>query len=99
MSAVVARPWARRALLGVLLLAALAPAFGWASAAVGYAEPLENAAAATGAADAAVTVVPGLFPDYAVPGLGPSVGTLVSALVGTGLTLAVAVGLGRLLEP
>lgn len=98
MSATLAKPWARRALLCVLVLAVLAPAFGWASGAVGYAEPLENAAEATGAADSAVTIVAGIFPGYSVPGLGPSLGTLVSALVGTALTLAVAAGAGRLLE-
>lgn len=98
MSAAATRPWVRRALLGVLLLVVLAPAFGWASGAVGYAEPLENAAEETGASDDAAVVVPGLLPDYSVPGLGPSVGTLVSALVGAGLTLAVATGIGRLLE-
>jgi cobalt/nickel transport protein len=91
-------PWFRRALLGVLVLVVLAPVFGWAAGAVGYAEPLENAAEATGAADDATTINPGLFPDYGVPGLGSSLGTLVSAVAGTGLTLAVALGTGRLLE-
>ncbi|MFD1571046.1 PDGLE domain-containing protein [Halorubrum laminariae] len=90
--------WGRRALLGLLVLVVLAPVFGWASGAVGYAEPLENAAEATGAADAASPVVSGLFPDYSVPGLGDPAGTLVSAAVGTALTLALALATGRLLE-
>jgi cobalt/nickel transport protein len=93
-----AAPWLRRATLGLLVLVVLAPLFGWASGAVGYAEPLENAAERTGAADDATTTVPGLLPDYAVPGLASPLGTLVSAAVGTALTLGVAVGLGRLLE-
>jgi len=97
-NAVSTAPWVRRALLFVLALVILAPAFGWASGAVGYAEPLENAAEATGAADAASAINPGLLPDYSVPGLAPPLGTLVSAVVGTALTLAVALGLGRLLE-
>ncbi len=98
MMAVVQRPWVRRALLVLLVLVVLAPVFGWASGAVGYAEPLENAAEETGATDAASSFVPGLFPDYTVPGLGSSLGTLVSAVVGTALTLVVALGAGRLLE-
>lgn len=92
------RPWARRAMLALLVLVLLAPVFGWAASAVGYAEPLENAAEATGASDEATTINPGLFPDYSVPGLGAAAETFVSALVGTVLTLGVAIGLGRLLE-
>lgn len=98
MSAVSEKPWVRRAIVGLLVLVALAPVFGWASGAVGYAEPLEHAAEETGAADAASPTVSGILPDYSVPGLGSSLGTLASAVVGTALTLAVAVGAGRLLE-
>lgn len=90
--------WLRGAVVGLLILIVLAPIFGLAAGAIGYAEPLENAAEATGAADAATSVAPALFPDYAVPGIEGSLGTLISAAVGTGLTLAVAVGAGRLLE-
>jgi cobalt/nickel transport protein len=97
-NAVIEKPWVRRAMVGVLVLVVLAPVFGWASGAVGYAEPLENAAEETGAADAADSTVPALLPDYSVPGLGSPLGTLVSAAVGTALTLAVGVGAGRLLE-
>ncbi|KKF39646.1 metal transporter [Halorubrum saccharovorum] len=98
MNALVSDAWARRALLALLVLVVLAPVFGWASGAVGYAEPLENAAEATGATDAADPLTSGLLPDYGVPGLGAPLGTLVSAAVGTALTLAVALGIGRLLE-
>lgn len=98
MNALVSDSWGQRALLGLLVLVVLAPVFGWASGVVGYAEPLENAAEETGAADAAEPINPGLLPDYSVPGLSSPIGTLVSALVGTALTLAVAVGVGRLLE-
>lgn len=90
-------PWVGRALAVVFALALLAPVFAWAAGAVGYAEPLDHAAEATGATDDARTVLPGLFPGYAVPGLGSGVGTLLAALAGTGLTLALAVGLGRVL--
>lgn len=91
-------PWIRRAAVALAVLVVLAPLFGWAAGIVGYAEPLENAAEETGAADAASPTVPGVFPDYSVPGLGPALGTLASAAVGTALTLAVGVGIGRLLE-
>ena len=99
MSTAVTEPWVKRAVAGLLVLVVLAPVFGLASGAVGYAEPLENAAEATGAADAATTTLPGLLPDYSVPGLGGPAGTLLSAAVGTALTLTVAVGAGRFLEP
>ncbi|GGN09622.1 PDGLE domain-containing protein [Halarchaeum nitratireducens] len=92
------RPWVRRALACLLVLVFLAPVFGWASGAVGYAEPLENAAHATGAADAASTVLPGLLPDYTVAGLDGPLGTLAAGGIGTLLTLGVALGAGRLLE-
>ena len=98
MNALVSDSWGRRALLGLLVLVVLAPVFGWASGIVGYAEPLENAAEETGASNAAEPINPGLLPDYSVPGLSSSLGTLVSAVVGTALTLAVAVGVGRVLE-
>jgi cobalt/nickel transport protein len=90
--------WGRRALLLLLLLVVLAPAFGWASGVVGYAEPLENAAEATGAADEASPLISGPFPDYSVPGLGAPAGTLVSAVVGTTLTLVFALCAGKLVE-
>jgi cobalt/nickel transport protein len=90
--------WGRQALLALLVLVVLAPVFGVASGAVGYAEPLDNAAEETGASDAAEPITPGLLPDYSVPGLGAPFGTLVSAAVGTALTLAVGVGIGRVLE-
>ncbi len=72
--------------------------FGWASGVVGYAEPLEHAAEVTGAADEANSAASGLFPNYSVPGLGAPAGTLVSALVGTVLTLVLALCTGTLLE-
>lgn len=99
MSATTIEPWVKQATAGLLVLIVLAPVFGVASEAVGYAEPLENAAEMTGAADAATTTLPGLLPDYSVAGLGGPAGTLLSAVVGTALTLGVALGAGRLLEP
>lgn len=98
MSTVTSKSWARKALVVLAVLIVLAPVFGWAAGAVGYAEPIENAAELTGANEHETVVTPGLFPDYTVPGLGGGVGTLLSAVVGTGLTLAVAIGLGRVLE-
>ena len=89
--------WLPKALAALLVLTLLAPVFGWAAGQVGYSEPLENAAEATGATDDAESVGPAPLPDYGVPGLGGSAGTFVSAVVGTGLTLLVALGLGRLL--
>jgi cobalt/nickel transport protein len=91
-------PWLRRGLAVVLLLVALAPAASWAAGAVGYAEPLDRAAEATGAAEHAGTVLPAPIPDYSVPGLGAGLGTLGAALAGTGLTFAAAVGLARVLR-
>lgn len=92
------RRWLTPALLVLVALVVLSPAFAWASGAVGYAEPLDNAAEATGATDDERTLVSGVFPDYTAMG-GGSVGTLVAGAVGTALTLAVGLGVGRLLEP
>ena len=90
--------WRGRALVVLAILVVLTPVFGWASGVVGYAEPLEHAAEAAGAADEASTVASGLFPDYSVPGLGAPAGTLVSALVGTTLTLVLVLCAGKLVE-
>jgi cobalt/nickel transport protein len=89
--------WMPRALAVLVVLALLAPVFGWAAGAVGYAEPLDVAAEATGATVHADSIAIAPFPDYGVPGLAAPAGTLVSAIVGTALTLLVAIGLGRLL--
>ena len=89
--------WLPRGLAALLVLALLAPVFGWAAGQVGYAEPLENAAEATGATDDAESVTGAPLPDYGVPGLGSATGTFVSAVVGTALTLLVAAAVGRLL--
>lgn len=87
---------AARGLGVVLLLVLVAPLFGWAASAVGYAEPLERAANVAGAADAAHVVVPSPLPGYSVPGLGPHIGTILAGLVGVGLVLALGVAIGRL---
>ena len=85
------------AVVALVVLIALAPVFAWAAGEVGYAEPLENAAEETGAADDTRPVHDGLLPDYGVPGLGSAAGTLVAAAIGTGLTLAVTTAIGRVL--
>lgn len=90
-------PWLRRALAAVVVLALLAPVFAWGANAVGYSEPLENAAEQTGAADDAEPS-PSLFADYGLPGLGGALGTLAAAIVGSAVTLAAVVGFGRLLN-
>jgi len=89
-------PWLRAGVV-LALLVVLAPAFGWAADRVGYAEPLENAAEATGAADDASAVHTGLLPEYGLPGVDGATGTLVAAAVGTAVTLVTATALGRLL--
>lgn len=87
-----------RAGLAVLVLVTLSPAFAWAAERVDYAEPMENAAEATGAVEHERSVAPAPLPDYGVPGLGPHLGTLVAGAVGTALTLVVAAGVGRLAD-
>lgn len=89
--------WLPRALAVLVVLTLLAPVFGWAATAVGYAEPLENAAEETGAVGSAEPVDVALLPDYSVAALGSATGTFVSAVVGTALTLVVAGAIGRLL--
>jgi len=89
--------WLPRALAALLVLTLLAPVFGWAAGQVGYAEPLENAAEATGATDHATATGAAPFSDYGVSGLGGPTGTFLSAVVGTALTLLLGAGIGRLL--
>lgn len=98
MSTVTSEPWARKALAVIAVLIVLAPVFGLAAGAIDYAEPIDNAAEETGATEHESTLNSGLFPEYSVPGLGEGLGTVLSAIVGTGLTLGLAVGMGRLLE-
>ena len=89
--------WLPRALAVLLVLVLLTPVFGWAAGQVGYAEPLENAAEATGATDDAESVASAPIPGYSVPGLDSGLGTVGAAVVGTALTLLVAGGIGRAL--
>jgi len=89
--------WLERSLAGLTVMVLLAPACAWAAAQVGYSEPMENAAEAAGAASSAVATEPSLLSGYALPGLGPHLGTLGAALLGTVLTLALGVGFARLL--
>lgn len=92
------RSWVRRSLAVLFVLVLLSPLFAWAAGAVGYAEPLENAAEATGASAHAESLHAGLLPDYTVPGANQYLGTFVAGLVGTAVTLGVTVGLGRALD-
>lgn len=89
--------WFLRALAALGGLIVLTPVFGWAAQAVGYAEPLENAAKETGAVGSADPVQIALMPEYSVSGLNMATGTLVSAVVGTALTLLIATLIGQLL--
>jgi len=89
--------WFLRALAALGVLIVLTPVFGWAAQAVGYAEPLENAAKETGAVGSADPVQIALMPEYSVSGLNMATGTLVSAVVGTALTLLIATLIGQLL--
>jgi cobalt/nickel transport protein len=97
-SSVARRSWVKAAAVVILVMVALSPVAAWAAGVVNYAEPLENAAKAVGAADAARTIYSGLLPAYTVPGLGTYVGTLVSGLVGVVVVFLVAVAIGRALE-
>jgi len=98
MSTTQATPWVRRAGVVLLVLVVLSPVFAWGAEAVGYAEPLENAAEATGATADEQPLSTGVFPDYTIPGLDGPLTTLVAAAIGTALTLVVGVGAGRALE-
>ena len=89
--------WVRRALAVVVVLGLLAPVFAVAAEHVGYTEPLEVAAEATGATGSADPLAASPFPDYSAPGLSGPLGTLVSALLGSGAVLAVALVASRLL--
>jgi|Deesub1362B_J571_1020462.scaffolds.fasta_scaffold00275_18 hypothetical protein len=78
--------------LGVLII--LTPLFAYLAEIVGYSEPLENVAEMLGVEDDQEYT--GILPDYTVPGLDMASGTLVSAVVGTALTLGFALGVAKL---
>lgn len=65
------------------------PPLRWTAEETGYIEPLDVAAELTGASAHTSVLHSGDIPGYTVPGLGAYPGTLIAALVGTGLTLAV----------
>lgn len=92
------REWLRSGLVLLIVLVALAPLFGWAATQVGYTEPLEHAAAETGAVDHATVTLPGLLPDYSIPGAPPVVGTLLSGALGTAMVLGIGLTAGWLLQ-
>lgn len=87
----------RRSLVGLLCLVVLAPAFAWAAAQTGYAEPMDNAVELAGVSSDIVPTGISLFSDYAIQGLGTYPGTFGGALLGTVLTLGIGLGVGRLL--
>jgi len=76
-------------------LVVLSPLFAWAAGQVGYTEPLEHAASATGATAHTVSTLPALLPDYGLAGVDPYVGTLVSGVVGAALVLVIGWLAGR----
>lgn len=77
--------------IGVMII--LSPLFAYAAEMVGYSEPLENAAEKLGAEENQEYT--GILPDYSVPGLDPLSGTLISGIVGTLITLGVALAIGK----
>ena len=80
--------------IGVMIL--LSPLFAYAAELVGYSEPLENVAEMLGAEENQEYT--GILPDYSVPGLDPYIGTLISGIVGTLITLGVAYAIGMALK-
>lgn len=66
------------AIVGLMII--LSPAFAYLAEEVGYSEPLENAAEVLGLEE--ITINPGIFPDYTIPGLDPYMGTLISGAIG-----------------
>ena len=92
------RSWVKAAAAVIIVVVLLSPVFVWASGAVNYAEPLENAAETVGAADAAHTIHSGLLPEYTVPGLNLYTGTFLSGVIGVALVFTIAVAIGRALE-
>lgn len=71
----------------------LSPLFAYAAELVVYSEPLENAAEKLGAEEDQDYL--GILPDYSVPGLDPHSGTLISGVIGTIVTLALALAIGK----
>jgi hypothetical protein len=77
--------------LGVLII--LSPLFAYAAELVGYSEPLENIAERLGVEEN--PIYEGILPDYSVPGLDMFSGTLISAVIGTLITMGVTFGVAK----
>jgi len=77
--------------LGIMIV--LSPLFAYAAELVGYSEPLENVAEMLGVEEK--TLYEGIFPDYSVPGLDMASGTLISAIIGTLITLGLAFAVAK----
>ncbi|MCR8454137.1 MAG: PDGLE domain-containing protein, partial [Crenarchaeota archaeon] len=79
----------KRSLIILLVLIVATPLFAYAAEIVGYSEPLENLAEEFGAEEN--PLYHGLFPDYTIPGVDPYIGTIISAVVGTLVTIILIV--------
>ncbi|MCS7129860.1 MAG: energy-coupling factor ABC transporter permease [Archaeoglobaceae archaeon] len=69
-------------------LIALSPVFAYLAEAVGYSEPMENAAEVLGLEEH--SLYESIFPDYTIPGLDPYTGTLISGAIGALIVLSLA---------
>ena len=79
----------------LIVLIALSPFFAYAAELVGYSEPLENTAEKVGAEEH--PMYSGILPDYTVPGIDPYIGTVISAVVGTFLTMFFALLIAKMI--
>ncbi len=86
----------KRAWIAIGIMILLSPLFAYAAELVGYSEPLENVAEMLGAEENQEYT--GIFPDYTVPGLDPYIGTIISGIVGTILTLGFVYVVGTILN-
>ncbi|NIQ06605.1 MAG: metal transporter [Candidatus Korarchaeota archaeon] len=80
--------------IGVILL--FSPLFAWAAEEVGYSEPLENVADRLEARETPINR--GFLPDYVCPGVPFWLGTLISGVLGVGITFGFALLLAKLLQ-
>jgi hypothetical protein len=88
----------RGALIAILVMILVSPFFAWAAEAVGYAEPLENAAEHLGAMEHEYAIISGVLPDYTIPGADPYASVMVAGAVGCLIVLGLGWIMGKVLK-
>lgn len=75
----------------IAAMIAMSPVFAYLAEEVDYSEPLENAAKMLGVEEKVINE--GIFPDYTIPGIEQSLGTVISGTVGVLIVLLISLAM------